>query len=319
MDRIAALLDGPRARGAFVLRCLLEPPWAMRIQDEAPLTLMAVVRGEAWVDQAGASVHVPAGSVVLVAGPEHYDIASTPGLAPDVVVRPGQRCETPTGESLALSMRLGVRSWGHAHDASSQLLIGTYEHHSAIGADVLASLPSPVVVARPDDDPLVRLLASELLGDAPGQQTVLDRLLDALTVDTLRRWYVEHRDAAPAWWIGHGDPIVGEALRLVHDEPARPWTISTLAREVGTSRANLSRRFTELVGEPVITYLTRWRLSLAADLLVEPGATLTDVAERVGYGSPFALSTAFKRRFGISPAEHRAAARRAVTATATLG
>jgi AraC-like DNA-binding protein len=287
------------------VRCLLQPPWAIHVCDRAPLTVVAVVRGEAWITQGSADVLVPEGSVALVAGPEPYDVSSVPGRSADVVIHPGQRCETPDGVSLEMSMRLGVRSWGHAVDAPTAMVTGTYEHHSALGAELLSALPTPLIVRRPDPDPLVALLAAELISDAPGQQTVLDRLLDTLTVDTLRAWYVEQGGAAPAWWLGHHDPIVGEALRCIHDEPQRDWTIVALARAVGTSRANLARRFTALVGEPVITYLTRWRLTLAADLLANPDTTVSAVASEVGYASPFGFSTAFKRRYGISPSAHR--------------
>jgi AraC-like DNA-binding protein len=100
---------------------------------------------------------------------------------------------------------------------------------------------------------------------------------------------------------------VGQALRRLHNNPAHPWTVATLAAEVGVSRAALARRFTELVGEPPMTFLTGWRLALAADLLREPAATLGAVARQVGYGSPFALSAAFKRVRGISPQQHRLA------------
>jgi AraC-like DNA-binding protein len=305
MDRMSALLDGPRARGAFVVRCLLQPPWAIHVRDRAPLTVVAVARGEAWVSQGGAVVLVPEGSVALVAGPEPYDLSSVADRPADVVINPGQHCETPEGESLEMSMRLGVRSWGHALDAPTVILTGTYEHHSALGAELLSALPTPLVVRRPDPDPLVALLTAELTTDAPGQQTVLDRLLDTLTVDTLRAWYIEQGRAAPAWWLGHHDPIVGEALRHIHDEPQQNWTILSLARAVGTSRANLARRFTALVGEPVMTYLTRWRMTLAADLLADPNTTIAAVASQVGYASPFGFSAAFKRRYGISPTAHR--------------
>jgi AraC-like DNA-binding protein len=92
---------------------------------------------------------------------------------------------------------------------------------------------------------------------------------------------------------------------MLHDDPARPWTVAALAAAVGVSRAALARRFTTLVGEPPMVYLTGWRLALAADLLREPDATVAAVARRVGYGSPFALSAAFKRVRGVSPQQHR--------------
>lgn len=95
---------------------------------------------------------------------------------------------------------------------------------------------------------------------------------------------------------------------MLQNNPARPWTVATLAGQIGVSRATLARRFAELVGEPPMAFLTTWRLALAADLLLEPGATLTAVARQVGYGSAFALSAAFKRVRGVSPREHRATA-----------
>ncbi len=124
----------------------------------------------------------------------------------------------------------------------------------------------------------------------------------------LRAWFARPEAGAPAWYRAYGDPVVGPALRLLHNSPERPWTVASLARATGASRAALARRFTELVGEPPMTFLTGWRIALAADLLREPGATVGSVAPQVGYGSAFALSTAFKRLRGISPAEHRATA-----------
>ena len=304
MDRITALLDGPRARGAFVLRSLLVPPWSMRICDEAPLTILAVIRGEACITQNHTSTRLGAGSIAIVRGPQHYKVADSPATSPDIVIHPGQRCENVSGQSLALSMRLGVRTWGHALDAPTALLTGTYEHHSALGSDLLETLPGVVVVRHESNHPIAALLAEEVGRELPGQQAVLDRLLDVLVIDTLRSWYQQQSDTS-SWWDAHHDPLVGAVLALIHDSPEQAWTIATLARSVGVSRANMALRFNELVGEPPITYLTKWRLSLAADLLCQPTATVTNTARSVGYGSAFAFSTAFKRRYGISPHQHR--------------
>jgi AraC-like DNA-binding protein len=152
------------------------------------------------------------------------------------------------------------------------------------------------------------VLAEEIVKDEPGQAAVLDRLLDLLLVAVLRAWFSQHQAQAPGWYRAQGDPVVGRALRMLQNSPAQPWTVATLAREIGVSRAALARRFAELVGEPPMTFLTAWRLTLAADLLREPDATISAVARQVGYSSPFALSTAFKRVRGVSPKEHRAAA-----------
>jgi AraC-like DNA-binding protein len=170
-----------------------------------------------------------------------------------------------------------------------------------------------LIVLRDDewDCPVIPLLADEIVKDAPGQEAVLDRLLDLLLIAVLRAWFARPDADAPGWYRASSDPVVGHALRLIHHNPAHPWTVAELAHETGVSRAALARRFHELVGEPPMTFLTTWRIALAADLLLEPGATIGSVALQVGYGSPFALSTAFKRLRGVSPQQHRLAARAA--------
>jgi AraC-like DNA-binding protein len=202
---------------------------------------------------------------------------------------------------------LGVRSWGNDPGGETVIITGTYPLDGEVGRRVLRVLPQRVVLRSSDvDGTLVEMLAREVVQDLPGQEAVLDRLLDLLLISCLRTWL--SRDDAPGWYRADADPVVGAALRLIHHDPARAWTVDSLAREVGLSRAAFSRRLTTLVGEPPMSYLTGWRLDLAADLLLEPDATLTSVARAVEYASPFALSAAFKRVRGVSPAAHRARA-----------
>jgi AraC-like DNA-binding protein len=310
MDALVGLLDGPRARGAFLLRSIMSPPWSMRIQDEAPLCLVAMVRGNACVvPDGGEAVPLRSGDVAIMRGPDPYTLADDPATPIQIVIHPGQHCSTPDGEDLAQAMDLGVRTWGNSPDGSAMMLIGTYEKRVEISQRLLEALPA-VVVLREDawDGPLVPLLADEIVKDEPGQEVVLDRLLDLLLVAVVRAWFARPDAEAPAWYRAQSDPVVGRALRILHNNPDHPWTVATLAAESGVSRAGLARRFTELVGEPPMAYLTSWRLALAADLLREPDATVGAVARQVGYGSPFALSTAFKRVRGVSPHEHRVGA-----------
>ncbi|MFC4536247.1 AraC family transcriptional regulator [Sphaerisporangium dianthi] len=308
MDVLASLLDGPRARGAFLLRSILTPPWSLLIKDRAPLTVVAVVRGEAWVTHAdGRPVRLGAGDVAVVRGPDPYTVADDPRTPPQVVIHPGQRCATVEGEPLAGAMDLGVRTWGTGLDGPMVMLTGTYQMRGEINRRLLAVLPPLLVL--PDDDwdsPLVPLLAAEIVKDEPGQQAVLDRLLDVLLIAVLRTWLARAQAQAPAWYRAHGDPIVGKALRMLHNNPGHPWTVAALAAGAGVSRAALARRFTDLVGEPPMAYLTAWRLALAADLLRGSDATVGAVAGQVGYSSSFALSAAFKRVLGVSPQDYRA-------------
>jgi AraC-like DNA-binding protein len=307
MDALAGLLDGPRARGAFVLRSSMDPPWSLRVQDEAPLTLVAVVRGEAWlVPEGGDPVRLGCGDVAVVRGPDPYVVADRPGRPPQAVIHPGQRCTDPQGRPLEAMRDLGVRTWGNSLDGATVLLTGTYQLESAVSRRLLAAVPGLAVVRAAEwDDPLVGYLAAEATRDLPGQEVMLDRLLDLLLVAALRRWMTRPDAPGRDWYRAQGDPVVGPALRLLHERPGMPWTLAGLASAVGVSRSGLARRFTALVGEPPMGYLTTWRLTLAADLLREPGATVGAVARQVGYGSAYALSTAFKRERGVTPREHR--------------
>jgi AraC-like DNA-binding protein len=309
VDAVAGLLDGPRAREAFVLRSSMNPPWSLRIADEAPLTVLALARGQAWIlpDGGTAPCLLEVGDVAIFRGPDPYTVADEPATQVQAIIHPGQRCTTVTGEELVEQWALGVRTWGNSPDGATVMLTGTYQLHGDVSRRLLRALPAFLVLRGEElDSPLVALLAAEIGKDEPGQEAVLDRLLDLLLIAVLRAWFARPDGHAPGWYRAHADPVVGHALRLMHHNPAHPWTLAELSREVGISRAALARRFHKLVGEPPMTFLAGWRIALAGDLLLEPGATLASVAHQVGYGSAFALSSAFKRVRGMSPQQYRA-------------
>lgn len=312
MDAVSSLLDGPRARRAFLLQVVMEPPFAIRVEDEAPLSLIAATQGDlVLIDLATAmEVRLAPGDVALARGPDHYRIADDRDTEVQVVIKPGQVCTLPDGVDVKVADVLGTRTWGSgAADEGVAMIVGTYERAGEVSRRLLEALPALAVVrAGPATRPLVDLLAGEIVRDEPGQEAVLDRLLDLLLVTTVRTWFAGPEADAPAWYRAHADPVVGHALRLLHQEPATSWTVASLARQVGVSRATLARRFADEVGQTPMAYLTEWRLALAADLLREPDATVAGVARQVGYGTGFALSAAFSRVRGISPSEHRALA-----------
>jgi AraC-like DNA-binding protein len=147
--------------------------------------------------------------------------------------------------------------------------------------------------------------AEETRAPRAGADAVLAKLSELLFVEAIRR-YIETVPAEQRnWFAGLRDPHVGRALALLHAEPARAWTVDELGREVGLSRSALAERFAELIGEPPMQYLTRWRLALAAQALREGREPITRVAERIGYESEAAFNRAFKREFGMPPAAWR--------------
>jgi AraC-like DNA-binding protein len=307
VDAVVGLLNGVRARGAFVLRMMMDPPWSMSIKDEAPLTLICQTHGRAAiVGESSGTVWLGPGDIALTRGTEYYVFADDPATKPMVVIHPGQRCTTLSGEDLRFEMSLGVRTWGNSRSGATRSVICAYEGRSEVSTRLLDALP-PVLVLRADewDTPLVHLLAAEAGHEGPGQEAYLDRLLDLLLIAVLRTWF-DRDENAPTWWHAEHDPVVGPALKLIYNNPDRPWTVANLAAAVGSSRAVFASRFTEQVGEPPIAFLTNWRLALAADLLRTSQSTIAAVARQVGYSTPFALSSAFKRAYGLSPNTYRA-------------
>jgi AraC-like DNA-binding protein len=328
MDVLGGLLDGVRARGAFVLRLSLNPPWSMRIQDDAPLTLICMTRGDAvLVTDAGDTALVRPGDVAVAKGvgasgatgkdvgatgqsAMHYLFADDARTEPQVVIHPGNRCTTLRGEDLRFAMSVGVRTWGNAAEGSHRAVICAYQDRSEVSSRLLDALPTMFVLRAQDlQTPLVGLLAEEAGRDGAGQESYLDRLLDLLLMDVVRTWF-DRDEYAPTWWRAEHDPIVGPALRLLYNNPEYGWTVANLAAAVGCSRASLARRFSDQVGEPPISFLTNWRLALAADMLRSGPITIAAIANRIGYGTPFALSSAFKRAYGMSPNSYREASRR---------
>src|SRR5262247_3872942 len=146
MDAVAGLLDGPRARGAFLLRSSMEPPWSLRIQDEAPLTLVAVVRGEAWIlPDDGTTVRLGRGDVAVIRGPDPYNVADDPATPPQAIILPGQRCTTPDGQEVEMSF-LGVRTWGNSAEGATVMVTGTYQMDGEVSQRLLRALPPLLVL-----------------------------------------------------------------------------------------------------------------------------------------------------------------------------
>jgi len=274
------------------------------------LTVIAGVAGAQWiVPDVGQPVELGPGDIAVTRAPDHYNVADSPEAVPQVFVDPGQNCCDAEGVSLKQQMMHGVRTWGNDPAGPCVFLVGAYESPSDVSDRLLRVLPPVLSVNKVDwDSPLITLFEREVMHDGPGQGAVLDRLLDLLLTAVLRAWLATQDHHCPAWWRSQDDPVIARALQFIHEDPTRAWTVETLARQAGASRASFARRFSQLVGETPMTFLKNWRLAMAADLLCQPGETVGTVADKVGYANPFAFSTAFKRTRGISPKDFRAQA-----------
>jgi AraC-like DNA-binding protein len=155
----------------------------------------------------------------------------------------------------------------------------------------------------------VDLLGAELDSDArPGADAVLPALLDLLLLYILRAWFEEQHasgHSATGWVAALHDPAIATALRAIHGDPGRPWTVDELGAQACLSRAAFARRFTHLVGQPPLTYLTWWRMTVAARLLRTSDARVDTIARQVGYTSQYTFTHAFKRQYGAPPGRYR--------------
>jgi AraC-like DNA-binding protein len=307
MDVLDDLLAGTRARGGVFNLTIMDTPWAIDLRDEAQLALATLVRGSAWVTRDGIEpTRMEEGDVAIFNGPEPYVVGDAPDTVPQLRIHPGGICEPLPGAPIDYSARLGVRTHGGRLEGEAMVVSGTYQLEGDVSRRLLTALPSVLVVpAEAVAGHVMSMVLGEIQRDEPGQQSVLDRWLDLALITTLRAWFARPESHAPGWYQAQSDPVVGLALRLLHEDPAYPWSVVELADRTGVSRASLARRFSGLVGEAPMAYLTGWRIALAADMLRETTDTVEAIARRVGYANAFALSVAFKRVRGTSPTAHR--------------
>lgn len=309
MDSLSAVLAGHQANDVFALRCEFDPPWSVRIEDRATVGLIVMLDGGCLLTRDGSDpVELGGSDVAVVKGPTPYTLGDRADTAVQVVVGPGQVCRVPEGADPASSPLLDLHSWGNSAIGRSRFVAAAYELPGQVRGRLLPSVPDLIVVdAGPWCGGLVGLLAAELLDHQPGQSVMVDRYVDLILVSALRQWFTDASSVPPAWWTAQSDPVAGRVLTAIHADPARAWTLQDLAAATGYSRATMSRRFTDLVGQSPMAYLAEWRLTMAADVLRSTDRTVESVAHSVGYANAFAFSHAFKREYGQSPRAYRTA------------
>jgi AraC-like DNA-binding protein len=310
MDVLSDLLHRARASRAVVHQLIRCPPWSITVADPLQLSAVASLGGSTSVSlhetatrAAGtAATHtLRPGDIVLVKGGV-YTMADSPTTPGQVVIRNGVKYFTDAADEGIVAHMTGAGNAGERPPGAIAMLHGIYELHGSVGDRLLGLLPDVTVVpAGPRTRGPLELLSAEAQRDEPGQDAVLNRLLDLILVIALRSWGASADAGLPTWLGAIADPAIGQALTVLHADCRHSWTTAALAGQAGLSRAAFSARFTRLVGEPPMTYLTGWRMTLAADLLRDTDATVEAVAHEVGYQNAFAFSVAFKRAHGRSP------------------
>jgi AraC-like DNA-binding protein len=200
--------------------------------------------------------------------------------------------------------------------SSTNLVCGTVRFGHPAARNLVDLLPRTIVVEGSTDatsaeaewmHSTLRLIAAEGRELRPGGEAVIMRLSDILVIQAVRAWIFGGEAGPTGWLAALQDPRIGRAMSLVHRDPAQPWSVASLARATAMSRSAFAARFTELVGEPVMHYVTRWRMHVALDSLQHDDVAVAELATRLGYESEAAFSRAFKRTVGISPGAARRA------------
>ncbi len=243
----------------------------------------------------GSAITFEAGDFLLLANPGPWSMWTHPG-GPFVDLKP-------------LLAEPGLMRSGRSDPVVTRLMAGAFTF-AAPNADLLRDLMPPVVHVRAAEVAagrlglLIKFLGEEALDDRPGRSLVMDRLLEVILVEALRLRPAGLADARSGLLGGLEDPRIASALRAIHAQTQRPWTVAALARQAGMSRSAFAARFTDAVGCPPIDYLLNWRMSLAKDALKSSKKPMVEIAELAGYQSVSAFSTAFSRAVGRSPSAY---------------
>jgi AraC-like DNA-binding protein len=315
VDAFSEILSGVKMNGALYFNAEFSAPWCFSAPSSealAPLLAAGVphlviyhflIDGAAIVELPdGQSMELKPGDVVIL--PHGHPHLMTSG-----------KCVTATSQTSAILSKMKLRDLsplraGGGGD-TARFVCGYMACDPYVSRPILGGLP-PVfkVNIRKDgsgqwlENSILRLVEEAASGQV-GSAAMLAKLSEVLFVDTLRRYVVSLPEQQVGWLAGARDPIVGRSLGLLHSRVAHPWTIADLADQVGISRSALVERFTRYLAEPPMTYLTRWRLQLAARALENTPRGVAEIAGEVGYESEAAFNRAFKREFGQPPGQYR--------------
>ena len=302
MDVLSDVLAVLRTGRPFAARFPLTAPWSNRHRSHPEgFGVQVMVRGSAIVTtESGETYKIEEGDVLVLPRGSAHIVADAPDTPP------GPPCAA--GEERA---GVVVRAADEPETTHVAVCLA-YEMAPGRTHPMIAVMPDFVHIpaddeARPELTAAIAMLDTELRAERSGGDTLVPALLDAVLM-YLGRAMLENRVRYcdfSGWAAALADGPIGASLEAIHAEPSRQWTVASLGEVAGLSRSAFSRRFTELVGQPPLGYLTSWRLTIAARLLADSDAPLATVARQVGYASEFAFAAAFKRDFGKAPGQFR--------------
>ena len=305
VDPLGEALYLLRMNGVLYSRCEFSEPWGLDIPPiEDCLMFHIVISGGCWLEIDGVEpCLLQPGDLALVPHGRGHRLLSEPGAAaPSLFDIP--REEVSDNYEI-------IRQGGGGATTRLVCCVVRFEHPAA--QQLIKLLPGLIRIEASNSpeaewiQTTLRLMAAEAQDLRPGGETVTTRLADILLIQAIRSW-IEQDSAAQSGWLGAlQDRQIGPAIALIHRDAGRAWTVASLADEVAMSRSAFAARFTEIVGEPAMRYVTRWRMHTAVTWLKEDRAPLGELASRLGYQSEAAFSRAFKRFIGTSPSVARRA------------
>ncbi|MEE6280385.1 AraC family transcriptional regulator [Georgenia sp. MJ170] len=308
-DRLSRALHTLRMRGTFYCHAELSEPWALAMPAVADSVSFHVPTvGSCWLRLAGrAPVELRPGDLAVVPHGRGHELLSSPAAGP------AERVDLLPQRYL--SEHYSVLHHGGG-GRTAQLACGVVAFDEPAARELLRLLPSVLLLgegtaAVPSSvRDMLRLMADELSRPQPGGEAVATRLADILVVQAIRAWLTHDPEAREGWLRALQDDRIGRALEAMHTDPGRGWSLELLASTATMSRSSFASRFTELVGEPPLSYLTRWRMGIAQRRLTDGSDTVAALAAELGYQSEAAFSRAFTRTVGRTPGAVRREARR---------
>ena len=294
VDFISDWVRVTETTGVVLARNVLVAPWGFSLGARREIGFHYLAQGEGWVKMQGQpDVRVLQGDLAFIPHGHAHSLSS----ARDAPV-------VPIEKFLARSRTV-------RRGAGSIAVCGGYQFDWPSGHPLMRGLPPIVHVdaaamrSAPGLTTALALLSEELDTNRPGSEALIQPLIEALFVYVVRTWAATGQGDTLSWLTASRDEAVGRAVRAMHEQPRKAWTVEALARIGALSRAAFARRFRASLGAPPLTYLMRWRMALAARYLRDRSSTIAAVADQVGYRNEFAFSRAFKRVHGVSPGHVR--------------